>query len=61
MYEVLLIDDFVQDLILKQSSAHEITRLMKERGNFTTLKDNAAEKVIQGLTSLEEAASAVMV
>jgi type IV pilus assembly protein PilB len=61
VYEVLIIDDFVQDLILKQISGHEITRLVKEAGKFTTLKENAAEKVIQGITSLEEAASAVMV
>jgi len=61
VYEVLIIDDFVQDLILKRTSAHEIIRLVKKAGDFTTLKDNAAEKVIQGITSLEEAASAVMV
>ena len=61
VYEVLVINDLVQDLILKRTSAHEITRLVKEAGEFTTLKENAAEKVIQGITSLEEAASAVMV
>ncbi|MEJ2170006.1 MAG: ATPase, T2SS/T4P/T4SS family [Desulfobacterales bacterium] len=61
IYEVLIIDDLVQDLILKRVSAHEITRAVKEASGFTTLKDNAAEKVIQGITSLEEAASAVMV
>jgi len=57
----LVIDDFVQDLILKRTSAHEITRRVKETREFSTLKENAAEKVIQGITSLEEAASAVMV
>ena len=61
VYEVLVIDDYVQDLILKRTSAHEINRLVKEAGDFATLKENAAEKVIQGITSLEEAASAVMV
>jgi type IV pilus assembly protein PilB len=61
VYEVLMIDDVVQDLILKRTSAHEIARAAKETGNFTTLKENAAEKVIQGITSLEEAASAVMI
>jgi len=60
VYEVLVIDDMVQDLILKRKSAHEITRAAKEAGNFTTLEENAAEKAIQGITSLEEAASAVM-
>ena len=61
VYEVLVIDDVVKDLILKRTSAHEMIRLVKETGEFATLKDNAAEKVIQGITSLEEAASAVMV
>ena len=61
VYEVLIIDDLVQDLILKRTSAHEIIRLVKEAGDFATLKENAAEIVVQGITSLEEAASAVMV
>jgi len=61
VYEVLLIDDLVKDLILKRASAHEIARLAAESGEYTTLKDNAAEKVVLGITSLEEAASAVMV
>jgi type IV pilus assembly protein PilB len=61
VYEVLVIDELVQELILKRASGHEITRAVKEAGGFATLKDNAAEKVIQGITSLEEAASAVMV
>ena len=60
VYEVLIIDDMVRNLILKRKSAHEISRAAKEAGNFTTLEDNAAEKVIQGITTLEEAASAVM-
>ena len=60
IYEVLLIDDMVQDMILKRNSAHEINRAAIEAGNFATLRDNALEKVIQGITSLEEAASAVL-
>lgn len=61
VYEVLLIDDLVKDLILKNASAHEISRVAAESGDYHTLKENAAEKVIQGITTLEEAASAVMV
>jgi type IV pilus assembly protein PilB len=60
VYEVLVIDDLVQDMILKRKSAHEINRAAIEAGNLTTLRDNALEKVIQGITSLEEAASAVL-
>ena len=60
-FEVLIIDDLVKDLILQRASAHEIAGAAVEAGDYNTLKENAAEKVIQGITSLEEAASAVMV
>jgi type IV pilus assembly protein PilB len=60
IYEVLAIDEMVQDMILKRNSAHEINRAAIEAGNFSTLRDNALEKVVQGITSLEEAASAVL-
>lgn len=60
VYEVLIIDEMVQDLILKRSSAHEINRAALSAGNYTPLKDNAAQKVLDGVTTLEEAASAVL-
>src|SRR5512145_299439 len=59
VYEVLVIDPMIQDMILKRRSAHEINRAAIDAGSFTTLRDNALEKVLQGVTSLEEAASAV--
>lgn len=60
IFEVLIIDDMIQDMILKRCSAQEITRAAHKSGRLRTLKDNAAEKIAQGITSLEEAASAVM-
>ena len=60
VYEVLIIDELIQDLILKRSSAHEISRAALAAGNFIPLKNNAAQKVLQGVTTLEEAASAVL-
>jgi type IV pilus assembly protein PilB len=60
VYEVLIIDDNVQDLILKRRSSHEIHMAASDAGNFTSLKENAAEKAIKGITTLEEAASAVL-
>jgi type IV pilus assembly protein PilB len=60
VYEVLVIDDMIQDMILKRRSAHEINRAAIQAGTFTTLRDNALEKVVQGITTLEEAASAVL-
>jgi type IV pilus assembly protein PilB len=60
VYEVLIIDEMVQDLILKRTSAHEINRAAYAAGSYTPLKHNAAEKVLEGVTTLEEAASAVL-
>ncbi len=61
IYEVLIIDDMIQKMILKNSSSQEITRAAIQAGSLTTLKENAAEKVRQGITTFEEASSAVLV
>lgn len=61
IYEVLVIDDLMQKMILKNSTSPEITRAAVQAGNLTTLKENAAEKVRQGITTFEEASSAVLV
>ncbi len=61
IYEVLVIDDMIQKMILKNSTSQEITRSAIQAGNLTTLKENAAEKVRQGITTFEEASSAVLV
>ena len=60
IYEVLLIEDEVQAMILKRSSSHDIARTALEHGSFTTLKQDAAKKIIDGVTTFEEAASAVL-
>jgi type IV pilus assembly protein PilB len=61
IFEVLVNDEMVQELILKRKSSQEITRLAVAEGKLRTLKEDAASKVLQGITTLEEAASAVMV
>ncbi|MBR9981620.1 MAG: Flp pilus assembly complex ATPase component TadA [Desulfatitalea sp.] len=60
IFEVLLIDEMVQAMILKRCSAQEITRAAQQSGRLRTLKEDAADKVAQGITTLDEAASAVM-
>jgi type IV pilus assembly protein PilB len=60
IYEVLIIDEMVQEMILKRNSAQEITRAAQQAGKLTTLKEDAAAKVFEGVTTLEEAASAIM-
>lgn len=60
LFEVLVNDDMVQDMILKKRPSQEITRSAVDAGLLKTLREDAAQKVMQGITTLEEAASAVM-
>ncbi len=61
IFEVLVNDEMIQEMILKRRSSQEITRVAVGEGKLRTLKEDAASKVLQGITTLEEAASAVMV
>jgi type IV pilus assembly protein PilB len=60
LYEVLVIDEMIQDLIIKKKSAQDIVRKAVDSGNLKTLKYDAGNKVLKGITTLEEASSAVM-
>ena len=60
IFEVLIIDDMVQEMILKRASAQEISRAAQHSGRLRTLKEDAADKIARGITTIEEAASAVM-
>jgi type IV pilus assembly protein PilB len=61
IFEVLVNDEKIQEMILQRRSAQDITRAAVAAGKLRTLKEDAAGKVLQGVTTLEEAASAVMV
>ena len=61
IFEVLVNDEMIQEMILKRKSSQEITRVAVAERKLRTLKEDAASKVLQGITTLEEAASAVMV
>jgi len=61
VYEILIIDEMVQDMILNRNSSQEIARAAIKEGTLKTLKDDAAKKILQGITTIEEAASAVIV
>ena len=60
IYEILIVDDQVREMILSRHSAQEITRAAVEAGHLRTLKQDVAEKVCQGITSFEEAATVIM-
>ena len=61
IYEILLIDDIIRDMIVKSSASHDITRHAHQAGHLRLLREDAFEKVVRGITTMEEAASAVMV
>jgi len=61
IYEILMIDEDVQNMILDKSTAQEITRAMVEKGKLSTLQEDAAKKIYRGETSFDEAASAIMI
>jgi general secretion pathway protein E len=53
IYELLMIDDAVGGLILKNSDAQSIKRAAVEQG-MDTLRDDGARKVLKGITTVEE-------
>ena len=61
IYEVLQVDELVQDMIMKNATAKDISKACVQAKTLRTLKTDALNKVAQGLTTLEEAAGAVMV
>jgi len=55
IYELLVVDETIQNTILKGKDANVIRRLAVERG-MTTLRRDGATKVLQGITSIQEVA-----
>jgi len=60
VFEVLVVDEMVQDMIVGQRPSPEITRAAVASGKLKTLQKDAAQKVIKGITSLQEAVSVIM-
>lgn len=61
VYEVLLVDEEVQDMILRRESPKKIAKSLVQAGKLRTLRENVADKVRQGVTTAEEAMSTVTV
>ncbi|MFH1847653.1 MAG: GspE/PulE family protein [Candidatus Omnitrophota bacterium] len=59
IYELLVIDEDIRQLVLKKAIASEIKNLAVKNGLLTTLLDSGIAKVKKGLTSLEEVLSIV--
>lgn len=61
VYEVLIIDEVIRSLILQRKSAQEITRYANNSVDFMTIEQNVAEMIKRGITTIEEAVSAVII
>ncbi|SMP78370.1 type II secretion system protein E (GspE) [Desulfonatronum zhilinae] len=60
VFEVLTVDDEVQEMILQRASARDIFRSQVKSGKLRPLVRDAAVKVAKGITTAEEAASNVL-
>ena len=47
-------------MIAAKATAQDIVRAAREKGELKTLKEDAADKILAGVTSMEEAMSEVM-
>ncbi|MGQ9731181.1 MAG: GspE/PulE family protein [Candidatus Zipacnadales bacterium] len=57
IYELLVVDDEIRELTLKGAPSHVIKQYAIEKQGMVTLKADAISKVLQGITTLEEALS----
>ena len=48
-------------MILKRKSSKEITHAAKETGIWGTLQEDAAAKVLKGITTMEETMTAIII
>ena len=55
IHEVLMIDDSLRDMIIKRSSSSQIKEFAVKEKGMLTLRDDAILKVVEGITTLEEA------
>ncbi|MBN1984106.1 MAG: Flp pilus assembly complex ATPase component TadA [Chitinivibrionales bacterium] len=54
IFELLVLDQQVERLVVKRASAEEIKQYCMQRGDFDTLRRDGLRKVLQGLTTIEQ-------
>ena len=54
IFELMIMDDRVKNLILKTSDANAIKRLAVQEGGMITLRQDGAKRVLDGTTTIEE-------
>jgi type IV pilus assembly protein PilB len=59
LYEVLIVDEDIERLVVDHATAHQVASLAREKG-MKTLRDDGFAKVVNGVTSIEEVLRVVM-
>ena len=54
IYEILPIDDDIRNLIMERVSSAQIKNLALKKGMMTTLHQDGVDKILQGVTTIEE-------
>jgi len=54
IFELMLMDDKIKNLILKTSDSNAIKRMAVEEGGMITLRQDGAKRVLDGTTTIEE-------
>lgn len=60
IFEILIVDEAVQAMIIRQTSSAEIAATLQREGKLRLLKEAAALRIAEGMTTFEEAARAVL-
>jgi type IV pilus assembly protein PilB len=61
LYEILVVDEDVQEMVARRATSREISRFAADSGRLKLLQDDARLKILEGKTTFEEASSAVLV
>jgi type II secretory ATPase GspE/PulE/Tfp pilus assembly ATPase PilB-like protein len=54
VFELMVINDHIRELILKKAPSHAIRQEALEAG-MVTLRQDAMQKILEGITTMEEA------
>jgi len=60
IFEILIVDEEVQEMIIRQTSSAEIASTLHRQGKLRFLKEAAALRIAEGLTTFEEATQSVL-
>ncbi len=61
IFEVLVVDEMLKDMLLHRASAHQIVQAAQKHHGYQTLRMDARRKALEGVTTIAEALSAVIV